>query len=91
MLPAVAVKVVVANPARTVADLRTGSSGLLLARATVVPPAGAALLRLTVQVALAPEIKLVGVQDNEDNTTGATKLIVAVCDAPFRVAVSVAL
>ena len=92
MLPAVALKVLVAEPAGTViVDTGTGSSALLLDRDTAVPLAGAALLRVTVHVVLAPELRLVGLHDSEDRTTGAAKLIVAVCETPLKVAVSVAL
>ena len=86
-----ALKVVVAEPAGTViVDPGTGSSALLLDKETAVPPAGAAWLRVTVQVVPAPVARLVGLQDSEDRTTGATRLIVAVCETPLRVAVSVA-
>jgi hypothetical protein len=96
MLPAVELNVVVAEPAGTVMlAVGTGRKVLLLDRETAVPPAGAAWLRVKVQVVLAREIKLVGVQDNEDKTMGVpelgTKLMVAIWDTPLRVAVSVAL
>ena len=87
-----ALKVVVAEAAGTVMiDTGTGSSAVLLDTETAVPPAGAVLLRVTVHVVLAPELKLVGLHDSEDRTTGAAKLIVAVCETPLKVAVSVAL
>jgi hypothetical protein len=92
MLPAVAVKLVVAEPAGTVmVDTRTGSEALLLKRETAAPPAGAALFRVTVHTALVPEVRLVGLQVSEDRTVGTAKAMVAVCEMPFRVAVSVAL
>ena len=87
-----ALKMVVAEPAGTaIVDTGTGSSALLLDREITVPPAGAALLRVTVQVVPAPEVRLVGLQDSEDRTTGTDKLMVAVCETPLRVAVSVTL
>ena len=92
LLAAVGLKVVVAEPAGTVIEAAgAGSSVLLLDKETAAPPAGAAWLRVTVQVALVPGAKLVGLQEIEDKTTGATRLIVAVCETPLRVAVSVAL
>jgi hypothetical protein len=91
MLPAVALNVVVAEPAGTVTvDAGTGSSALLLDRETAVPPAGATWLRVTVQVVPTPEVKLVGLQVSEDRTPGATRLTVAFFETPLRVAVSVA-
>jgi hypothetical protein len=92
MLPAVALKVVVAEPAGTViVDARPGSSATLLARETGVPPAGAAWLKFTVHVALVPEVKLMGLQVSEETVTADTRLTVAVCETPLKVAVSVAL
>jgi hypothetical protein len=92
MLPAVALKVVVAEPAGTVIlEAGTGSSALLVDRETAVPPAGAVLFRVTVHIALAPEVKLVGLQVSEDRLAGATKVMVTVCDTPFRVAKMMAL
>ena len=87
-----ALKVVVDEPAGTViVDAGTGSSALLLDRETAVPPAGAALLRVTVQVEPAPEVRLVGLHASEVSVTAETRLIVAVCETPLRVAVRVAL
>ena len=50
MLPAMAMKVVVDEPAGTVVDLGAGSSVLLLDKETAVPPAGATWLKVTVHV-----------------------------------------
>ena len=92
IVPAVMMKVVVAEPAGTViVDARPGSSALLADRETAVPPAGAAWLRFTVHVALAPEVRLVELHASEDTVAGGVKLMVAVCETPLRVAVSVAL
>ena len=71
-------QVVVAEPAGTViVAAGTGSSALLLDSETAIPPEGAAWLSATVQVALAPEAKLVGLQDNEETVVADTRLIVA--------------
>ena len=87
-----ALKVVVAEPAGIViVDTGTGSSALLLDRETTVPPAGAALLRVTVQVVPAPEVRLVGLHVSEVSVNGDARLIEAVCETPLRVAVRVAL
>jgi hypothetical protein len=87
---AVALKVAVVAAAATVTEAETGSRALLLDRATAVPPVGAALDSVTVQVLAAPEFRLVGLQARLETSTGATKLTVAVLDWPLSVAVTVA-
>ena len=90
MVPAVAVKVAAVELAATVTDAGTVSSALLPDTVTVVAAVGA-FDRVTVQVLLAEEFRLVGVQASDVSVTGATRLMVAVCDAPLNVAVTVAL
>jgi len=90
-LPAVALKVVVGEPAGTViVDAGTGSKLLLLASEIVVPPAGAAWLRVTVQVVWTPLAKLEGLHAKDESMPAAVRLIVAVRETPFSVEVSVA-
>ena len=89
-MPAAAVKVVVVALAATVTDAGVVSSVLLSDTATVVAVVGA-LDRVTVQVLLAVEFRLVGVQASDVSVTGDTRLMVAVLDTPFNVAVTVAL
>ena len=60
-------------------------------RPTAAPPARAALARVTVHVLAAAEFRLVGLHASEETVTGATRLMVAVCDIPLSVAVTVAL
>jgi hypothetical protein len=92
MLAAVAVKVVEVAFASTVTEeAGTGSRLLLLANPTAAPPVGAALVNVTVQAVAPPEFRLVGAHASDDTITGATSMIVAVCDDPFRLAVKVAL
>jgi hypothetical protein len=63
MLPAVAVNVVEVAPAGTVTEAAdTGSHILLLESETFLPPAGAGPLKVTVQVVVDPEVKLLGLQ-----------------------------
>ena len=66
---------------------------LLLASPTAIPPFGAALFNVIVQLVTAPEFRLVGLHASDDSVSGwgATRLMVAVCDAPFRLAVKIAL
>ena len=51
MAPAVAVNVLFAEPAGTVTEAGTGRRELLLVSVTMLPPAGAALVRVTVHEA----------------------------------------
>jgi hypothetical protein len=55
MVPAVAVKVPLDAPAATVMEVGTVRRELLSDRATLIPPEGAALLSVTVQVLVPPE------------------------------------
>ena len=85
-------KVAVVELAETlIVDDGTGSSVLLLISETTVPPVGAALLIVTVQVALALEVRLVALQVNEETAIGAVKLMVTVLETVPKVAVRVAL
>ena len=67
MVPAVTVKVALVLPARTVAEEGTVSEELLSETETATPPVGAALEMVTVQVLLAPEAKVAGVQASEES------------------------
>jgi hypothetical protein len=71
----------------------TGSMLLLVASPTSTPPFGASWFRVTVHVVAAPEFRLVGLHPSDDSVIGraARRPIVTVCDAPFRLAVKVAL
>jgi hypothetical protein len=87
---AVALNVAVADPAATVTEAKTVSEALLLASVTVDPPAGAVCVRVTVQPLTALCPRLVGLHTTPDTSTGASRLIVAVCELPTSVAVTVA-
>lgn len=73
--PAVAVKVVAAVPAGTVIDPGTGSSLVLLDRATVAPPADANWLRETVQTVAPPLLSEVGVHEIPVNVGNGTVMV----------------
>lgn len=88
--PAPAEKVAEAEPATTVTEGGTVRSTLLLATVTVVPPGGAAWLKLTVHTVAARALTILGLQASEDGTTPASKPISNCRDAPLRVAVNVA-
>jgi hypothetical protein len=91
LAPAVALKVAVVTPAATVIDAGTVSSALLLPSVTVEPPAGAVCVKVTVHVLTALGPRLVGLQATPETSTGASRLIVAVCELAPSVAVTVAL
>ena len=88
---AVALKVAVVAPAVTVTDVGAVSEALLLASVTVDPPRGAIWVSVTVQVLTALWPRLVGLQAREETRTGASRLMVAVCELLPRDAVTVAL
>lgn len=79
MVPAVTVKAAAVEPAATKADAGVVIAPLLSLSESVVPPAGAAELSVAVQVLLAPDVKLVGLQVREERMTAAAlRLRVAV-------------
>jgi hypothetical protein len=93
MLPAVAANTVEVALAGTITDeAGIGSRVLLLANPTATPPLGAARLNVTVHVVAAPEFRLAGLHASDDSViVDEVSETVAVCDAPFRLAVKVAL
>jgi len=89
-VPAVAVKVAEEAPPATVTEAGVESTELLSEIATARPPEGAAWESVTVQVADALELREVGEQAREVKVAGATRDNAADCEAPLRVAVTVA-
>ncbi|MEO8597672.1 MAG: hypothetical protein ABI759_30410 [Candidatus Solibacter sp.] len=85
-----ALNVVTVDPAATVTVAGTVSSALLLDTVMLAPPAGAALLNVTVHVLEAFGPKLPGAHTSELTTTGATRLTLALAELPLYVAVMVA-
>jgi len=88
-VPARAVKVPEELAAGTVTETGMVREELLSESATVIPPVGAALVRVTVQVLEALGPRLVGLQTSEVIVNDATRLIEAVREPPPRVAVTV--
>jgi hypothetical protein len=86
----VAVKVAVVDADVTVTEAGTVSTPTLLDRLTAAPPALAAFDSVTVQVEFAPVPRLVGLHDTALTTVAAASEMVAVCELPFREAVTVA-
>jgi len=80
------------EPAGTVTWFGAVRLGLLLDTATLVPPLGAGVLRVTVQVTVPPPVRLAGLQASADTLAGVTgpafKLNEKFWDVPFPVAVN---
>jgi hypothetical protein len=74
----VTVNAVVVLPAATLTEAGTLADVLLLARATAIPPVGAALLKVTVPVAEAPPLTLVGLSATEERAALTAGVIVSV-------------
>ena len=76
----VALKVPEVAAAATVTDVGAVRVALVLVRVTLAPPVGAALVRVTVHVLEALDPRLVGLQANEERSTGATRLTVVLAE-----------
>jgi hypothetical protein len=87
MVPAVAVKVAVVDPAATATDPGTVSADVLLDSVTVPPPV---FDSVTVHVLVPPLPSVDGVHDSELTVTAVARAIDVICVLPFNVAVSVA-
>jgi hypothetical protein len=76
----VALKVVVTDPAATVAAAGTVSAAALLDKLTLAPPAGAACVSVTVHVLEELCPRLVGLQLTDETCTATAKLMLAVAE-----------
>ena len=90
MVPAVALNVAVVAAAATLTEAGTVNSALLLDKETEMPPAGATLESVTVQVEAAAVPKVEGAHASELTSTGAVRDTVAVFEVEFSVAVTTA-
>jgi hypothetical protein len=86
-----ALKVAVVAAVATVTDTGTVSVVLVFVSITNAPPAGAALVSVTVQVLEAFCPRLVGLHESDDTRAGATSPTVALAELLLYVAVTVAL
>ena len=86
---AIAVKVAVVAPAATVTVAGTVSKALLLASVALDPPAGETSVIVTVHVLAALCPSVAGLHATPETSTGAKRLIAAVCELPPKVAVTV--
>ena len=80
MAVVVALKAAEVALAGTVMEAGTVRVELLLVRVTLAPPAGAALVRVTVQEVEELGPRLVGLQAREETRTGATRLTVVLAE-----------
>jgi hypothetical protein len=69
--------------AATETDAGTVRAELVLARATEAPPLGAGWDKLTVQVLEELDPRLEGLQDREETSTGATRLMLVLAELPL--------
>lgn len=91
IVAALALKVALVAPARTVTE--AGRENTLATAPPIVtarPPAGAALLRVTLQAEVALEVREVGVHCRAETRTGAESESVTGLEEPFRAAEMVA-
>jgi hypothetical protein len=89
--PAVTVKLAVVAFAATVTEAGTVRAvGMLLARLTAVPPAGAAFERVTEQLAEPPVVSETLVHDSVESDSGGITVIANVFTPPFKVALTLA-
>jgi hypothetical protein len=90
MVEAVAEKVAEVAPAATVTEAGTVNAALLSDRVTTAPPVGAALLRVTVQVAEVLDVSEAGLQVRPVGTALVSRLNEKVADEPDKEAVMMA-
>jgi hypothetical protein len=87
-----ALNVDVFDPAAIASDAGIVTAVLVEDRFTVIPPEGAACPSVTVQVALAPDTRLVGLHAREEiGVVDVTRLIVALAEPPLYVPLTMAL
>ena len=80
MATVVTPKVAAVAPAATLTEVGVVRTALLSERATLAPPEGAALVKVTEQVLEALGPRLPGVQDREETRAGATRLTLALAE-----------
>lgn len=85
--PATVVNVAVVAPARTVTEVGDVSSALLSYTVTMAPVEGAAVFSRTVQMPLAPDVSVVGLQVKAVGTSGASNETALLTELSFTLAV----
>ena len=84
------INIVLVRLAGTVTGLGTLSAPLFDVTVTFVPPAGATLLSVTVQVVVAPETTLVGLHESAVTEAAGTTVTFELAEPPLALAVTVA-
>jgi hypothetical protein len=90
IVPAETRKPAVLLPAGTVTEAGVDNSALLSARVTTIPPVGAAVFRVTVQVPTPPDWRVVGLQVSPVGRIAGKSPREKLAEDPFRLAVMVA-
>ena len=85
-----AVKLAVEIPPVITIEFDTVRFELLLERETTVQPDGAVRVRVTLQFATAPELRVDGLHETTAGTRALVSATGAVCETPFNAAVTVA-
>ena len=83
MDPVVTAKVAEVAVAATVTDAGTVRVELVFDKATLAPPLGAGWVKLTVQMLEELDPRLVGLQEREETSTGATRLTLVLAVLPL--------
>jgi hypothetical protein len=83
IVPAVAAKLAELAPVATLTEAGTVNAAALLASVTTIPPAPAGCEIVTMQVDVAPELRLVGLHDRKVTVVAATSEIDADCELPL--------
>jgi hypothetical protein len=83
MVPVVAENVAEVAVAATVTDAGTVRVELVFDKATLAPPLGAGWVKLTVQMLEELDPRLVGLQEREETSTGATRLTLVLAVLPL--------
>jgi len=83
MAAVVALKGAEVAPAGTVTDAGTVTVALVFVRVTIAPPAGAAFVKVTVQVPEEFGPRLLGLQASEETSTEAARLTLVLAELPL--------
>ena len=83
MAVVVALKVAVLDEAATITEAGTERIAFVFVSVTLAPPAGAGCVSATVQEADAFCPRLLGLQESDDTSTGATRLRVVLAELPL--------
>jgi len=83
MAPVVALKGADVAAAGTVTEVGTFRVALVFVRVTIAPPAGAAFVKVTVQVVEEFGPRLLGLQASKETSTEAARLMLVLAELPL--------